>query len=105
MLNRAAWSSLALSRVLLERLIMAFAPLGDVVFGLDDTIERRRGDQDQSQRDLSRSCAVEPHSLCKSQWVALIELDDAAAHPLGSPGPGVALFDGAGAVRAKVRPG
>jgi hypothetical protein len=42
-LNRAAWSSRAASRVLLGLLIDAFAPTGPVVLGIDDTIERRRG--------------------------------------------------------------
>src|SRR5919107_4555836 len=42
-LNRAAWSPLLASRLLLRRLIETFAPNGPVVLGLDDTIERRRG--------------------------------------------------------------
>jgi hypothetical protein len=42
-LNRAAWSSLAASRILLHLLVRAFAPGGPLVFGLDDTIERRWG--------------------------------------------------------------
>jgi DDE superfamily endonuclease len=42
-LNRAAWSSLAVSRVLLGLLLAAFAPTGPVVVGVDETLERRRG--------------------------------------------------------------
>src|SRR6478735_2016814 len=42
-LNRAAWSALAASRILLLLLVRAFAPQGPLVFGLDDTIERRWG--------------------------------------------------------------
>ena len=42
-LNRACWSALAVSRVLLARLVAAFASTGPVVIGLDDTIERRWG--------------------------------------------------------------
>ena len=43
-LNRAPWSSLALSRTLLLLLVQAFVPAGaSIVVGLDDTIERRRG--------------------------------------------------------------
>ena len=42
-LNRATWSSLAASRILLQLLVRAFAPEGALVFGLDDTIERRWG--------------------------------------------------------------
>jgi DDE superfamily endonuclease len=43
-LNRAAWSPLTASRLLLRLLVAMFAPWGIVVCGLDDTIERRRGD-------------------------------------------------------------
>jgi hypothetical protein len=42
-LSRARWSTLAASRLLLRLLVAAFAPTGELVFGLDDTIERRRG--------------------------------------------------------------
>ena len=44
-LHRARWSALAASRVLLGLLVAVFAPTGVVVCGLDDTIERRRGEQ------------------------------------------------------------
>jgi hypothetical protein len=42
-LNRAQWSALAASRILLKLLLATFSPTGTLVFGLDDTIERRRG--------------------------------------------------------------
>jgi hypothetical protein len=42
-LNREVWSSLELGRILLRRLIAAFASDGPLVFGIDGTIERRRG--------------------------------------------------------------
>lgn len=42
-LNRARWSALAASRVLLGLLIDRFAHDGPIVIGLDDTIERRWG--------------------------------------------------------------
>ena len=41
--NRAHWSPIAASRILLGLLISTFAPTGEVIVGLDDTIERRRG--------------------------------------------------------------
>lgn len=44
-LNRAHWSALAAGRVLLRLLLAAFAPTGTLVFGLDDTLERRRGEK------------------------------------------------------------
>jgi hypothetical protein len=57
-LNRAVWSGLQASRVLLGLLVHTFAPHGPVVFGLDDTIERRRGAKIQAKgiyRDPVRS--------------------------------------------------
>src|SRR5262245_4897047 len=42
-LNRARWSALEAGRALLRLLVMALAPAGELVLGLDDTIERRRG--------------------------------------------------------------
>jgi len=57
-LNRARWSALAASRILLRLLVAAFAPTGELVCGLDDTIERRRGQRIQAKgiyRDPVRS--------------------------------------------------
>jgi DDE superfamily endonuclease len=57
-LNRAHWSALAASRILLRLLLAAFSPQGALVLGLDDTIERRRGDQIKAKgiyRDPVRS--------------------------------------------------
>lgn len=44
-LNRAVWSSRAASRILLRLLLATFAPQGLLVLGIDETIERRRGQQ------------------------------------------------------------
>jgi hypothetical protein len=44
-LNRAQWSALPLSRVLLKLLIKTFAPNGTLLFGIDGTLERRRGNK------------------------------------------------------------
>lgn len=41
-LSRAAWSGLAVSRVLLGLLVAAFVPTGPLLFGIDETLERRR---------------------------------------------------------------
>jgi DDE superfamily endonuclease len=57
-LNRARWSALAASRLLLRLLIASFVPSGELVIGIDDTIERRRGDQIKAKgiyRDPVRS--------------------------------------------------
>lgn len=42
-LNKAVWSSLQASRILLMLLVHMCANSGPLVFGIDDTIERRRG--------------------------------------------------------------
>src|SRR4249920_2097815 len=43
-LNRAKWSSRALSRILLLMLVQIFVPAdAAIVVGIDETIERRRG--------------------------------------------------------------
>ena len=42
-LNRAVWSSLGVSRILLGLLVAAFAPDGPLVLGIDETLDRRRG--------------------------------------------------------------
>jgi hypothetical protein len=51
-LNRAVWSPLTASRLLLRLLVAVFVPRGAIICGLDDTIERRRGDKIR----LSRNC-------------------------------------------------
>ena len=77
-LNRARWSSLATARVLLEMVVQSFAPCGVVVIGLDDTLERRRGGEDQGQRHLSRPGAVLTCAGGESQWTAV-----AVCHGIG----------------------
>ncbi|SRR6266540_825255 len=42
-LNRARWSALQAAQVLLRMLVTAFAQSGELIIGIDDTIERRRG--------------------------------------------------------------
>ncbi|HEX9412055.1 MAG TPA: transposase [Ktedonobacterales bacterium] len=42
-LNRAVWSSLGASCILLRLLVATFAPAAPLVLGIDETIERRRG--------------------------------------------------------------
>lgn len=61
LLNRARWSARAASRVLLHLLVAAFVPAGEpLVFGLDETVERRRGRRITARaiyRDAARSSA------------------------------------------------
>ena len=57
-LNRAMWSPLTASRLLLRLVVAVFIPRGVVIFGLDDPIARRRGQQIQAKgldRDPVRS--------------------------------------------------
>ena len=42
-LNRNAWSGLALARILVHQIVAAFVLAGPIVIGLDHTLERRRG--------------------------------------------------------------
>jgi hypothetical protein len=42
-LSRVSWDARTAARLLLSLLIVAFAPTGPVVLGIDDTVERRRG--------------------------------------------------------------
>ena len=44
-LNRAEWSSLQAAFILLRMLVKEFVPSGVIIVGMDDTIERRRGEK------------------------------------------------------------
>lgn len=76
-LQRAVWSSLAMSRVLLLMLVQAFAPTGTLVIGGDETIERRRGDQIKAKgiyRDPVRSSRSHFVKASGLRWVTLMLL-------------------------------
>lgn len=78
-LNRAVWSSLELSRVLLLALLAAFVPRGSVVLGLDDTIERRRGAKIQAKgiyRDPERSSHSHFVKASGLRWLSLMLLSE-----------------------------
>jgi len=80
-LNRAVWSSLAASRILLSLLVTAFAPAGVLVMGLDDTIERRRGAQIKARgiyRDPVRSSRSHFVKASGLRWLSLMLLVDIA---------------------------
>src|SRR5512147_3203358 len=76
-LNRAVWSSLEASHLLLSLLINAFARCGPVIMGLDDTIERRRGAKIKAKgiyRDPVRSTHSHFVKASGLRWVSLMLL-------------------------------
>lgn len=74
-LNRARWSSRALSPILLRLLVHAFVAVGaPVIVGLDDTIERRRGAKIAAKgiyRDPVRSSKGHFVKASGLRWVSL----------------------------------
>ena len=76
-LNRAHWSSLTASRVLLRLLVAAFAPTGPLLLGIDETIERRRGKRIAAKgiyRDPVRSSHAHFVKASGLRWVCLMLL-------------------------------
>jgi hypothetical protein len=76
-LNRAVWSGLEISHILLDLLITTFAGCGDVVMGIDDTIERRRGEQIKAKgiyRDPVRSSHGHFVKASGLRWLSLMLL-------------------------------
>jgi hypothetical protein len=76
-LNRAAWDTRAAARLLLGLLIAAFAPVGPVVLGIDDTIERRRGKRIGAKgiyRDPVRSSRGHFVKASGLRWLSLMLL-------------------------------
>jgi hypothetical protein len=76
-LNRARWSSLALARVLLEMVVQTFAPTGAVVIGIDDTLERRRGEKIKAKgiyRDPVRSSRSHVVKASGLRWLCAMVL-------------------------------
>jgi hypothetical protein len=84
-LNRARWPVLALSRALLMLLVKTFAPDGELIFGIDDTIERRRGEKIKARgiyRDPVRSSKSHFVKTSGLRWLCcmlLVEIPWAAA--------------------------
>jgi DDE superfamily endonuclease len=77
-LNRAVWSSLAVSAILLRRLLTTFTqPAEPLVFGIDETIERRRGEEIKAKgiyRDPVRSSKGHFVKASGLRWVSLMLL-------------------------------
>lgn len=73
-LNRARWSPLRASRVLLGLVINRFAGDRPLVFGLDDTLERRRGEKIRAKgiyRDAVRSSRTHFAKASGLRWLSL----------------------------------
>jgi hypothetical protein len=62
-LSRAVWSELAVGRVLLALLVATFAPTGPLLFGIDETLERRRGKR-IAAKGIYRDPVRSSHSHC-----------------------------------------
>jgi hypothetical protein len=76
-LNRDVWRSLDLSRILLRLLVTAFVPEGPLVFGIDGTIERRRGTKIKAAsiyRDPVRSSHSHLVKVNGLRWLCLMLL-------------------------------
>lgn len=76
-LQRAVWSSLAVSRTLLLILIQTFVPTGPLLVGGDDTIERRWGTQIAARgiyRDPVRSSQSHFVKASGLRWLTLMLL-------------------------------
>jgi DDE superfamily endonuclease len=76
-LNRAVWSPLTASRLLLRLLVAVFILRGVVVLGLDDTIERRRGGRITAKgiyRDPVRSSRSHVVKASGLRWLACMVL-------------------------------
>ena len=76
-LNRAVWSSLEASRVLLMMLVTMFTATGPIIMGIDDTIERRKGKTIKAKgiyRDPVRSSHGHFVKVSGLRWLSIMLL-------------------------------
>jgi hypothetical protein len=77
-LNRAKWSALDLSRILLGLLVSVFVGLGvPLIVGVDETLERRKGDKIKAKgvfRDPVRSSRKHTVYCFGLRWVSMMVL-------------------------------
>jgi hypothetical protein len=76
-LNRASWNLRHGSRILLGLLVQQFAPDGPLLFGIDDTIERRWGPKIRARgiyRDPVRSSRSHKVKTSGLRWLSLMLL-------------------------------
>jgi len=74
-LNRAKWSSLQVSQILLGLLVMTFVPPGwPVIVAADETLERRQGNKIKAKsvfRDAVRSSKTHKVTSYGLRWVSM----------------------------------
>lgn len=73
-LNRAQWSALGTAQRLFQELIRALGPLGPLVFGIDETIERRWGRRIAARgiyRDAARSSKAVTNKTSGLRWLSV----------------------------------
>src|SRR5260221_4173257 len=76
-LSRAVWSGLEVSGILLRLLLKSFDSGGPLVFGVDETIERRRGEKIAAKgiyRDAVRSSKSHFVKATGLRWMSLMWL-------------------------------
>ncbi len=76
-LNRAVWSGLEMSSILLRVLVKTFDRGGPLVFGVDETIERRRGEKITAKgiyRDPVRSSKSHFVKASGLRWICMMWL-------------------------------
>src|SRR5215218_2143426 len=76
-LSRASWSSREASRILLGLLIKAFVPQGPLVFGIDETLERRWGKKISAKGVYREAVRSSHENFVKSsglRWVCVMLL-------------------------------
>jgi hypothetical protein len=89
-LNRARWSSLQASRILLSVLIKSFAPPGVLVSAIDDTIERRRGGQSKAKGSYRHPVRSAHSHFVKASGLRWLSLMLPVRVPVGAESLGVA---------------
>ena len=78
-LNRNAWSGLALARTLSRQVVAAFVPSGPIIIGVDHTLERRRGPRiGPAGRFYDASCRADmPNPTSRGlRWLSAMVLVD-----------------------------
>src|ERR1700710_2126793 len=97
-LNRARWDARDVARRLLLHLLAVLLPSGEVVIGIDDTIERRWGGKIKA-RGIYRDAVRSSHGpLRQDQRIALVVARGDAAGAIRGPTMGITVPDCTGAL-------